>query len=167
MTGPSDLEVRHLGPGDRSELEAFSCQNFGEPWTSIIEEMIRHYLPANLDGAFVSGLGAWLDGRLAGLVVWQPDDDDPLVLRSSVLAVRNGVRRRGIGRLLKEALLSLAVESGATAVVSIVHWDNDAMIRLNEPLGANVERIPGDDDHCLCVIPIKPRDPDGITPGRP
>jgi hypothetical protein len=36
-----DLVVRPLGPEDRAELEAFSCRNYGEPWTSLIEEMIR------------------------------------------------------------------------------------------------------------------------------
>jgi hypothetical protein len=47
-----------------------------------------------------------------------------------------------------------ARRSGAVAVVSEVHWDNDPMIELNAQLGANVEQIEGDTDHCLCVIPL-------------
>lgn len=35
-----------------------------------------------------------------------------------------------------------------------VHWDNTAMMALNESLGANVERIDGDLDYAYCIIPL-------------
>jgi hypothetical protein len=51
------------------------------------------------------------------------------------------------------AVVAEARRAGAAAVASVVHWDNDGMIALNASLGANVERIPGELDYCLCVLP--------------
>lgn len=51
-------------------------------------------------------------------------------------------------------MIEQARESGATAVVSTVDWDNDAMIQLNAELGGSITRIEGDPDHCRCVIPL-------------
>lgn len=100
----------------------------------------------------VDGLGLWRDDELVGVAAWQPDPDEPDVVVSVLLAVR--YVRRGYGRLLKAALLDRAREIGATAVRSRVHFDNDAMIELNVRLGANVERIDGDDEYLACVIPL-------------
>ena len=79
----------------------------------------------------------------------------PLRCRSILLVVRIGRWRRGYGRLLKQAVVDAARRAGARVVVSVVHFDNDPMIELNVAFGANVETIPGDSDHLLCVIPIE------------
>ena len=49
-------------------------------------------------------------------------------------------------------MISGASVAGAVAVSSVVHRDNTAMINLNRRLGAVVEEIPDDGDHCRCVI---------------
>jgi GNAT superfamily N-acetyltransferase len=119
--------------------------------------MVRVHLADALEDGGVDALGLWVDGQLAGLVAWRVEPAGPSgtsICRSIVLAVQNGHVRRGYGRRLKEDMIERAREDGAAAVVSIVHWDNNAMISLNVVLGANVERIDGDPDHCNCVIAL-------------
>lgn len=153
MTRNDGAEIRPVTPGDRPALARFSCRGYGEPWADVIEEMIRSHLADALATDGLAALGLWHDDRLCALVAWRTDDASQLY-RVALLAVQNGYRRRGFGRRLKEEVLIAARQAGARAVVSVVHWDNEPMIELNVALGANVERIDGDSDHCLCVIPV-------------
>ena len=52
-------------------------------------------------------------------------------------------------------MIELARAAGAVAIVSDVHWDNDAMLRLNQSFGANLERVAGDDEFARCVISLR------------
>lgn len=73
-------------------------------------------------------------------------------LADHIVAVAVSERRKGHGRSLKEAVIAAAKDAGAMAVASIVHRSNTAMISLNRQLGAIVEEIPDDRDHCRCMI---------------
>jgi hypothetical protein len=77
---------------------------------------------------------------LLGVAAWSVDPVDPRRWVSSVLAVRNGVVRKGHGRRLKVEVLRLAREAGAREVVSVVHEKNEAMHQLNVSLGAKIQR---------------------------
>lgn len=145
--------VRPLTAADEAALSTFTCLTYKEPWTVPVQEMIRDQLAGNLAIGAVSAVGAWVDDDLRGVAAWKVEGG---ICHSILLAVRTGQRRRGIGSLLKEAVLSEARAAGAVAVVSMVHWDNEAMIELNESLGANIERIVGDSEYCRCVISITP-----------
>jgi GNAT superfamily N-acetyltransferase len=150
---PGDVDVRPITSEDRPALARFSCRAYGEPWSDVIEEMISEHLAGALGHDGLAALGLWDGAHLCAVIAWRIDEP-ARVCRVALLAVENGYRRNGFGRRLKEEVLGLARRAGAVAVASIVHWDNDPMIELNAALGANVERIDGDPDHCLCVIPV-------------
>jgi ribosomal protein S18 acetylase RimI-like enzyme len=143
--------IRPLTAADEAALSTFTCVTYKEPWTALVQEMIRDHLAENLAIEAVSAVGAWVDDDLRGVAAWRYEGN---ICHSIVLAVRVGQRRQGIGSLLKKTLLSEARAAGATALVSQVHWDNEAMIELNASFGANVERIEGDAEYCRCVISI-------------
>jgi ribosomal protein S18 acetylase RimI-like enzyme len=145
--------IRALTPADREALASFSCRGYGEPWAELVEGMVREDLADALAVPGVEALGSWVGPQLCGVVVWRIDGSGPVLCRGILLAVANGHRRRGHGRRLKRELVERARRAGAVAVVSEVHRDNDPMIDLNVSLGAAVDRIDGDPDHLLCVIP--------------
>jgi GNAT superfamily N-acetyltransferase len=149
LTTSAQLAVRPLTSADEQSLSTFTCVNYREPWTALVQEMIRDHLVANIAIGAVSAVGAWTGDDLCGVAAWRYEDE---ICHSAVLAVRTGRRRQGIGSLLKEAVLSEARAAGAALVVSLVHWDNQAMIELNASFGANIERIAGDSEYCRCVI---------------
>ena len=154
----SPIDLQELGGDDAAALQGFSCRTFREPWSDLVEEMIRGPLPDALADGNVEGVGAWVEGRLSGVAAWRFDDGQPRYCHCFIVAVRTGARRRGIGRALKQAVLARATAIGAAAVVSEVHWDNDAMIELNVQLGANVEQIDGDPEYLRCIIALPPLD---------
>jgi GNAT superfamily N-acetyltransferase len=154
MTAGEQLDLRELTSRDAVALAAFSCHQYRAPWSDEIEAMVRTALAAELEAGGVEALGLWSGAVLVGVVAWRIDSSVPGRCRCLLLAVRRGQLRRGLGRRLKEAVLDRARACGAAVVLSEVHWDNDAMIELNVSLGANVERIAGDPDHVLCVIPL-------------
>jgi GNAT superfamily N-acetyltransferase len=112
----------------------------------------------------MSGQRVRLAGRLVGINTWV-EDRDPFVgstvgkvWRSSLLAVVNDCRERGIGRALKEQLITEARISGVEAITSMVRWDNVPMLSLNRELGGSEVRIPRDDGpdkiHCWSIVPV-------------
>ena len=135
----------------RPALRAFTCRNYDEPWSDVVQAMIRDDLADALGVGVVHGVGLWRDGRLVALAAWRLRD---AVCHCSLVAVANGHRRRGHGRRVKAAVIAAARRAGAVAVVSMVDWGNDPMIELNVALGANVEAVPGDRDYCRCTIPL-------------
>ena len=95
--------------------------------------------------------GLWPDGEaLAAVIAWHPMDDAGDI-HSIVLAVRNGHRRRGYGRILKAAL---ARATGARSITSEVDYDNTPMIELNAAFNCTIVHSP-DRRTCTCIIPIR------------
>jgi GNAT superfamily N-acetyltransferase len=146
-----DAVLRPLTVDDGPALHTFSCRGWREPWADLVEEMVRDRLVGELVHGDVDAVGAWRGDDLAGVAVWRINEDR---CTSIVLAVANGHRRRGLGRTLKLTVIAAARDAGASVVVSHVHWDNEPMLLLNRSMGANLERIPGDLDYCLCVLPV-------------
>lgn len=147
------VEVRPVTAADRHALAHFSCRSWGQPWTDEVERTI-HHLADELeltDTLLVRGV--WAADELLAVVVWRMVPGTSLC-QSLVLAVQTGHQRQGHARVLKEIELDEARRAGCTAVISKVHWDNDAMMHLNQSLGANVERIDGDRDYAYCIIPL-------------
>ena len=146
-------EVRQVTPTDGDALRRFSCRSWAHPWTADVEASI-HCLADELErSASLVAWGLWSDDELRAIVVWRILEQARLC-QGLILAVANGHRRQGHARTLKQLELDEARRAGCRAVISKVHWDNRPMLRLNEALGANVERIDGDRDHAHCIVPL-------------
>lgn len=152
--GPAGISIGQVTSGHAAELKTFNCRIFKQPWTNLVEEAVQNFLAPELAAQSASAIGVWDNGTLCAVAAWRVDEGAPPICHSLVVAVRNGYLRRGHGRRVKEALVAEARNAGASAVVSEVHWDNQAMIELNASLGANVERIAGDLEYCRCIIPL-------------
>lgn len=148
------MTVRALTAADRAALAGFTCARLGEAWAEAVQETIRKDLVDHIASGAVSALGLFDDeGALCGVAAWRTYDVmRPVLCRSDIVAVAVRERRKGYGRALKEAVINDARATGAVAVSSIVHRDNTAMIALNARLGATVEAIPDDPEHCRCMI---------------
>ena len=136
------------------------------PWTIEYEHSIRTEVAEALAAGYIWGNGYWLEGRLVGINTWA-EDRDPFVgstvgkvWRSSLLAVAIDCRNRGIGRALKEQLITEARVAGVEAITSMVRWDNVPMLSLNRKLGGSEFPIPRDDGpdeiHCWSIVPVLP-----------
>lgn len=145
--------VRSLTSDDRGELEQFSCRNFHEPWSDLVEELVQTLLADEIEAGRIRSSGLWPDGEaLAAVIAWRPMDDAGDI-HSIVLAVRNGHRRRGYGRILKAALVETARATGARSITSEVDYDNTPMIELNAAFNCTIVHSP-DRRTCTCIIPI-------------
>jgi GNAT superfamily N-acetyltransferase len=89
------------------------------------EQSIRTEVADALATGYIWGNGYWLEGRLAGINTWA-EDRDPFVgstvgkvWRSSLLAVATDCRNRGIGRALKEQVITEARAAGVAPVLSV------------------------------------------------
>lgn len=145
--------TRPLTTADAASLREFRCAGYREPWSALIEEMIQEQLADEIAHGSCRAAGIWLGGQLVGLYAWRLDPTTG-VARSILLAVRITGRRQGIGHQLKGHLLAEARAAGARELVSLVDWDNEPMLRLNQRLGASIRRLPGDDQYALCVLPL-------------
>jgi predicted GNAT superfamily acetyltransferase len=160
LRGPAEPLVRRLTADDADALAKFSCRRYRQPWTDVVDELVREKLAAAIALGDGEGLGLWVGDDLVGVAAWRMEGGSPPICHSIVVAVRVGAQRSGHGKRLKRAMIEQATAVGAAVVVSMVHWDNDAMIALNAAFGANVERIPGDYEYCRCVVALPLRTED-------
>lgn len=146
--------IRELDGADRDALAVFTCALLGKPWAQAVQDAIRHDLADQIASGDIAAVGLFgHDGALSGIAAWRvPGGVAPVLCRGDIVAVAVHERRKGYGRALKAAQIARARASGAIAVASIVHRRNAAMINLNRKLGAVVEEIPDDPDHCRCII---------------
>ncbi len=147
------VEIRRVTADDELSLRQFTCRVIGEPWTQLVEELIQQNLAFSLGVGEVDAVGAWDDESLVGVAAWR--SEGPSRRRVAVLAVATGAKRRGIGRELKLEVLDRARRDGIESVVSIVDWNNDAMLGLNYEIGARIVHVPNDPGYMLCVFDLR------------
>jgi RimJ/RimL family protein N-acetyltransferase len=146
------ITFRRLDTSSRAALEVFACRDFSQPWTDVVEEVVRGQLADELAHGTVAALGAFDDDqRLVGVAAWKPPDERGIV-QNVVCAVAFGFQRRGVGTELKRNVLREGVALRAIAVVSEVHVDNDAMLAVNTKLDAVLTHDPDDQRYLICVI---------------
>ncbi|HEY8547876.1 MAG TPA: GNAT family N-acetyltransferase [Acidimicrobiales bacterium] len=150
-----DRRVVDLDASHADLLRSFSCRRLGEPWTVVIDEAICRHVAPHL-GRRLHGVGLVVDDRLCGVAVWrtpptQGAPPPPATWEICYLATHTSHARRGYARHLKIEVLRRARAAGIKQVISYVDWDNQAMLSLNEKLGARRARIPCDDRYALCV----------------
>ena len=75
------------------------------------------------------------DGAIVGMAGLVDDADQPQRAENALTAVRRDLRRRGIGRALKQWTLRCAAERGLTEVYTWTQTGNEAMQELNRSLG--------------------------------
>ena len=144
-----------LGPGDAPALARFECRSFGEPWSAQVQELIRNELPEAIARGVTNGIGLWSDaGELVGVVAWLQMDGNPDVASIPVLSVAVGHHRQGYGLTLKTEVLARARRAGCVVALSSVHEDNEPMLRLNQRLGARLERDPAHPTYLDCTIDL-------------
>jgi GNAT superfamily N-acetyltransferase len=151
------MQIERLTVAHRAEFAAFECAVYREPWTEIIEEMVRDHLADALDRGVTEGIGARNEhGVLVGVAAWARDPENAAVWLSRLIAVRWGHHGRKIGRRLKSEVLTRAQREGVGLLVSRIHEDNEAMRRVNELLGGRTTRPPGEREYLMCTIPVPP-----------
>ena len=115
-----DIEVRRLGPGDEDAVHAagtlFDAAPQLDATQRFLAEPANHLLVAYDDGVPV--------GFVSGVELTHPDKGTEMFLYE--LAVDESHRRRGHGRALIEALVSLARERGCVGMFVFVDDDNEA-----------------------------------------
>lgn len=118
--------LRPLGPDDLDALEAMEHALFGAgAWSraSLAEEIDgpgRWYVGAESAGELVGYAGLWFDGVDAQVMT---------------LGTRTDVQRRGIGRMLLDALLDRARELRADSMLLEVRVDNEPALELYRRAG--------------------------------
>lgn len=148
---------------DRDELalRAFRCARLNEPWAMDVQEAIRDYVADAVRNRRSTGFICADGDLLAGVATLvKPNATDALQMGyASILATSIAHRRQGVARALKLAVIDEARIRGYGFLESRVHEDNQAMLRLNRSLGADMRRLPpGPDwaasDHISCVIAL-------------
>ena len=135
-----ELRLEPLTSQHTVQLGSFRCAEYRKPWTEDVEELIRDSLAFSLGTGDLVGLGLWQATSLIAVIAWRESAHEPWY--SALLAVATGHQRHGYGRQLKVELLKRAQLSGAEAVYSLIDWDNDSALKLNESLGASITRDP-------------------------
>ena len=121
----NDLEVRELTPemlGEAAEIERL-C--FSEPWSP--EALLYMCKSPNTHAVAVM-----IDGRLAAYGGCEFVPPEANIVN---IATHPDFRRRGLGRALLHALLTVAKERGCEQVALEVRASNEAAIRMYEEAG--------------------------------
>jgi GNAT superfamily N-acetyltransferase len=107
-------------------------RRFLQPVGQLPEGMLRHLLA--VDGHRHVAMVATVGGECVGIARYLALSDEPGVAEVAV-TVTDRYQRRGIGRLLVEALRAPAVRAGITTFLYLVHPSNRAALGLVRSLG--------------------------------
>lgn len=129
-----DIEIRLLRAGDLSVLDRIADGVFDGPvqerWARAFLEDARHHLVAAIDDGVVVGMASALD---------YIHPDKPPQLWINEVGVAPAYQRRGIGRLLLDALLAHGRTLGCTEAWLGTEEDNMPARRLYESAGGKAE----------------------------
>ncbi len=121
----SEIRIRHLEEGDVGALAAIEAESFSMPWSA--EDFLR--MTKEADALYlVAELGCEIAGSAGMRMVCGEGYIDNVV-------VAPAHRRRGIGKLLIEALLREGAALGCEAFTLEVRAGNEAAIALYEGAG--------------------------------
>jgi GNAT superfamily N-acetyltransferase len=130
---PQRRDDRELLTGFFAALSPASRQRrFLQPIERLPEGMLRRLL--DVDGCRHAAAVATVDGECAGIARYLALSGEPGVAEVA-LTVAERHQRRGIGRLLVEALRAPAARAGIHTFVYLVHPENRAALGLLHALG--------------------------------
>lgn len=153
--------IRRLTGADRDLIRGFNCVWFPRRWEELLPELVEMVADGLAEGDGISALGAFVGEELVGVAGWRADPDEASTWTVPLVAVRLGHQRKGLGKVLKLAVLDEARSAGIEYVVSRVHSENEPMLNINSALGAELIREPATDWYgfyysCLIAIPRTP-----------
>ena len=138
------VNIRPARPEDADSIAALGdefvtyLRTLGDPNPTALDPHALRQDGFGPNPAF-SGIVAELDGKVHGYLLYHPGydiDRGGRVLYVVDLYVREGVRRRGMGRALMEAAADISRKSGARGLVWSVYARNTSAIAFYEHLGA-------------------------------
>jgi ribosomal-protein-alanine N-acetyltransferase len=125
--------ARVTGGADLDAVAALEAESFTNPWTrEMLEREVRQS-----DVARVYILRGPEDAVVAFCSCWIIFDE----LHINTIAVRPGLRRRGLGTRLMAHVFDAAREAGAVRATLEVRESNEPARRLYEQLGFRVEAV--------------------------
>lgn len=161
----TEAQFRIVGPGDQGQLTEIFSDIGGaffrpHPFTPEEAQRLADYSGSDVYAILLDGGRPVAYGMLRG---W----DEGYTTPSVGIAVRNGARRRGYGRLMMAHLHTAARTRGAVQVRLRVHPDNIVARRLYESIG--YVYCGEDRGELVMVVDVEPRgDPEiGQTAGEP
>jgi len=154
-TARGDERIVDLDHTHSDLLSKFPSRRLGEPWTAVVSEAIRADVARFLGNQF-RGVGLFVGSELRAVAIWRVSSlygypPPPSSWEICYLASHSSHARQGYAYRLKVEVLRRASAEGIQRVISYVHWDNAAMLSLNDKLYARRSRIAGDDEFALCV----------------
>lgn len=126
MTEPS-CRIRPASLDDLPGLVSLEQACFAVPWS---EESLRFDLSGHPEAHYL--VASAPDGSLAGYAAYWAAPDEAQITN---VAVAPAWRRRGVGRLLLDALISLAADNGLQSLFLEVRTGNQAAIALYQSAG--------------------------------
>lgn len=86
------MTIRDLTLDDRAALARFTCARIGQPWTELVQSVVRNELANQLEKGHVSAVGLFDDaGGLLGVAAWRVHDTmSPVLCRGDIVAVAVG-----------------------------------------------------------------------------
>ena len=125
MTGEDEVVVRQMEERDLSEVCAIENITFSLPWSR------ESFLSSMRNDDHIC-LAAFCSGAVAGYGVMLCSFDEGEI---ALFAVREDLRRLGIGSKLLEALMEKGREKGTERLTLEVRKSNESAIRLYEKYG--------------------------------
>ena len=119
VTGENWRDVADLAP--RDDQRAF------------VPALAARYLLLGMHGGVWHNLGAFVEGRAVGHVMWATDDDGSRWIGGLVVGAAH--QGRGLGRAIVAAVIEMLQEQGGAPIRLSHHPDNVASRTLFESLG--------------------------------
>ena len=127
----SDIEIRHLGPGDDAIVERAGNLFDKAP----IPAATAAFLAAPEHHPFIAFVGGEPAGFASGVETIHPDKGTEMFLYE--LGVDEAFRGRGVGAGLAQALADLAGERGCYGMWVLTDHDNESAIATYRRAGAS------------------------------
>lgn len=138
-SAPDEITFRHLGPDDLDRLLGVSEGLFDHP---LKPDQARAFLADPGHEIVLAFAGDEAVGLASGTVLLHPDKAPALFVNE--VGVREGWRRRGIGRAVTERLLAIARARGCDEGTWLAtETDNLAALALYRAMGGDEEPLVG------------------------
>jgi hypothetical protein len=153
--------IRPYEGRDKAQIKAFVCVQPWQRWRLVAQEIIQES-PEECENGDAEILVAVEGQAVLGVIVFRKDSQVPNTWESCSLGVLIPRQRQGIGEGLKIAAIEEVVSrDGVLDFISTVNKRNEAMLALNDKLGAETRDDPLDSKHVLTLLKAAPPNSEG------